>query len=101
MWHKKNFLSGAGCAAFVLAFIGVASLHVSSVVNAASQAAVANYNSVAAVKWASIGPRDAGGASGKLNAFAFVESNPKVMYIGGGWGNTPKESPSQMGIYRT
>lgn len=23
------------------------------------------------------------------------------MYLGGGWGNTPKESPSQMGIYRT
>ncbi len=23
------------------------------------------------------------------------------MYIAGGWGNTPKESPSQMGIYRT
>jgi len=53
------------------------------------------------VKWASVGPRNAGGWGGKVNAFAYVQSNPSVMYIGGGWGNTPRESPSQMGIYRT
>ncbi|MEO6990077.1 MAG: hypothetical protein ABI346_02145 [Candidatus Baltobacteraceae bacterium] len=41
------------------------------------------------------------GWSGKLNAFAYVQSSPQVMYIGGGWGNTPRESPSQAGIYRT
>ena len=27
--------------------------------------------------------------------------NPNIMYVGGGWGNTPRESPSQMGIYGT
>lgn len=53
------------------------------------------------VSWASIGPRYAGTWGGKANAFAYVQSNPNIMYLGGGWGNTPKESPSQMGIYRT
>ena len=53
------------------------------------------------VQWASIGPRNAGGWSGKVNAVAYVRSNPRIMYIGGGWGNTPRESPSQSGIYRT
>jgi hypothetical protein len=53
------------------------------------------------VQWSSIGPRNAGGWSGKLNAFAYVQSKPSVVYIGGGWGNTPRESPSQSGIYRT
>ena len=24
-----------------------------------------------------------------------------MLYVGGGWGNTPRESPSQMGIYKT
>ena len=38
---------------------------------------------------------------GKLNAFAYVQSNPQIMYVAGGWGNTPRESPSQAGIYRT
>ena len=55
----------------------------------------------AAVNWTSIGPRNAGGWGGKTNAFAYVQSNPKIMYLGGGWGNTPRESPSQMGIYST
>ncbi|MBZ5574635.1 MAG: hypothetical protein LAO09_22495 [Acidobacteriia bacterium] len=55
----------------------------------------------AQLNWTSIGPRNAGGWGGKVNAFAYVESNPSVMYIGAGWGNTPRESPSQMGIYRT
>jgi photosystem II stability/assembly factor-like uncharacterized protein len=54
-----------------------------------------------AINWASIGPRDAGGVSGKVNAIAYVKSNPKIMYLAGGWGNTPRESPSQMGIYKT
>lgn len=51
--------------------------------------------------WISIGPRLVGGWSGKVNAFAYDPSNPKVMYLGGGWGNTPRESPSEMGIYKT
>ena len=55
----------------------------------------------APVSWTSIGPRNAGGFSGKVNAFAYVKTNPKIMYLGGGWGNTPRESPSQMGIYST
>ena len=36
-----------------------------------------------------------------MNAFAFAQTNPKTLYIGGGWGNTPRESPSQSGIYKT
>src|SRR5450631_4280881 len=48
----------------------------------------------AAVQWMSLGPAGSQIGSGKLNAFAQVSSNPKVMYIGGGWGNTPRESPS-------
>ena len=53
------------------------------------------------INWISIGPRNAGSWGGKVNAFAYVQSNPKIMYLGGGWGNTPRESPSQMGIYKT
>jgi photosystem II stability/assembly factor-like uncharacterized protein len=53
------------------------------------------------LNWTSIGPRAAGGWGGKVNAFAYVQNNPSIIYIGGGWGNTPRESPSQMGIYRT
>jgi hypothetical protein len=55
----------------------------------------------AQILWSSIGPHDAGGWDGKVNAFAYFENNLQIMYIGGGWGNTPKESPSQSGIYRT
>ncbi len=54
-----------------------------------------------AVTWSSVGPSSVSGWSGKINAFAFLQTNPKVMYIAGGWGNTPRESPSQAGIYRT
>ena len=52
-------------------------------------------------QWIPVGPRLVAGWSGKVNAFAYVPSDPKVMYIGGGWGDTPRESPSQMGIYKT
>ena len=55
----------------------------------------------ARVRWVAVGPNGSQIGSGKLNAFAYVQSNPSVMYIGGGWGNTPRESPSQMGIYGT
>ena len=51
--------------------------------------------------WTSIGPQNIGGIDGKLNAFAVVQSNPQTMYVAGGWGNTPRESPSQAGIFRT
>ena len=54
-----------------------------------------------AVQWTAVGPAGSQIGSGKLNAFAQVLSNPNVMYIGGGWGNTPRESPSQSGIYGT
>jgi hypothetical protein len=54
-----------------------------------------------ALQWLSVGPSGSQIGSGKINAFAFVQSNPNVMYMGGGWGNTPRESPSQSGIYRT
>jgi hypothetical protein len=53
------------------------------------------------VRWTALAPRFSGGSAGKLNAFAYVQSNPDVMYVGGGWGNTPRESPSQAGIYKT
>src|SRR5690348_16598082 len=55
----------------------------------------------AAIKWVQVGPSGNQIGSGKLNAFAYVQSNPNIMYIGGGWGNTPRESPSQSGIYKT
>jgi photosystem II stability/assembly factor-like uncharacterized protein len=98
----KGSLKGATCAALVVASISIASLLISSIVNAAPQAASPDTTTATApVKWSSIGPRDAGGWGGKVNAFAYVKSKPSVMYIGGGWGNTPRESPSQMGIYRT
>ena len=51
--------------------------------------------------WDPVGPVLVGGWSGKINAFAFDPADPKVLYVGGGWGNTPRESPSQMGIYKT
>jgi hypothetical protein len=98
----KSSVKGAICVALILSSISIASRFIASIVNAAPQSASADNMTVAApVKWSSVGPRSAGGASGKINAFAYVKSNPMVMYIGGGWGNTPKESPSQMGIYRT
>src|SRR5580700_11193987 len=50
--------------------------------------------------WSSYGPAVHNG-SGKFNAFAYVRRNPNIIYVGGGWGNTPRESPSQAGIYRT
>src|SRR5208337_2412456 len=98
MKMKTHPARAVACAALVLGLFAVASLLISPKVSATLQAANAIVPA-ASVKWSSIGPRDAGGASGKVNAFAFVESNPSVMYLGGGWGNTPKESPSQMGIY--
>ncbi len=55
----------------------------------------------AAPAWAGVGPFSVGGWSGKINAFAYDRANPKRMYVAGGWGNTPRESPSQGGIYRT
>lgn len=55
----------------------------------------------ASVRWIPVGPNGPNIGSGKLNAFAYVQSNPNIMYVGGGWGNTPRESPSQMGIYGT
>ncbi len=54
-----------------------------------------------AVGWSSVGPAQVGGGAGKVNAFAVVASDPSVMYLAGGWGNTPRESPSQSGIYGT
>ena len=53
------------------------------------------------IGWSSVGPASVSGWSGKINAFAQPRANPKIMYIAGGWGNTPRESPSQAGIYRT
>lgn len=53
------------------------------------------------IHWTAVGPSGAQIGSGKINAFAFVHSNPKIMYFGGGWGNTPRESPSQAGIFGT
>jgi len=103
MLFKISHLKRAARAVLVLASLGIAALLVSSMVSAAPQAAVGDGTGAAAapVNWSSIGPRDAGGFGGKVNAFAYVKSNPSVMYIAGGWGNTPRESPSQMGIYRT
>ncbi len=54
-----------------------------------------------APRWSNLGPSSVGGWSGKVNAFAYDPADPKVMYLGGGWGNTPRESPSQMGLYKT
>ena len=55
----------------------------------------------ASIRWIPVGPNGPNIGSGKLNAFAYVQSDPNIMYVGGGWGNTPRESPSQMGIYGT
>jgi len=85
-----------------LFFLGFACIPVSWVASAAPPAGpVDDLGGAPPVKWASVGPRDAGGSSGKVNAFAYVKNNPSVILLGGGWGNTPRESPSQMGIYRT
>ncbi len=73
---------------------GVALLYVAASKPALSQAR-------AVIGWASVGPSSVSGWSGKINAFAYERANPKVMYIAGGWGNTPRESPSEAGIYRT
>lgn len=53
------------------------------------------------VRWSTYAPVFGGGYSGKINAFAYDPSNPSIMFIGGGWGNTQRESPSQAGVYRT
>ncbi len=53
------------------------------------------------VQWTSVGPSGGQIGSGKVNAIALVQSNPKILYIGAGWGNTPRESPSQSGIFRS
>jgi hypothetical protein len=54
-----------------------------------------------AIKWIAVGPDGPNIGSGKVNAFAYFPSNPKIMYFGGGWGNTPRESPSQSGVFGT
>ena len=69
------------CVAFVLAALGVVSIS-----TAVAQTPAASKN----VQWVSIGPRNAGTWGGKANAFAYVQSNPNIMYLGGGWGNTPR-----------
>ncbi|MGA9640356.1 MAG: hypothetical protein WBQ72_03075 [Terriglobales bacterium] len=92
MSASKISLKISLCVVFVLAALVVVSIS-----TAVAQTPAASKN----VQWVSIGPRDAGTWGGKANAFAYVQSNPKTMYLGGGWGNTPRESPSQMGIYRT
>jgi len=97
MKPTTDTLESAAYAALVLLLIGSACLLILPMVSAAPPPA----DPALAVKWSTIGPRDVWGSSGKVNAFAYVESNPAVMYLGGGWGNTPKESPSQMGIYAT
>jgi photosystem II stability/assembly factor-like uncharacterized protein len=98
----KSSLKGARRGALVVLTIGTASMLVCSIVSAGPQAVTTvDVMTTVPVKWSSIGPRNVGGNSGKVNAFAYLTSNPSIMYIGGGWGNTPKESPSQMGIYRT
>jgi hypothetical protein len=86
-------LSGRVPLAFVMALAALVSLF------AIAPAQAQPYD--AAVKWMSLGPAGAQIGSGKLNAFAQVLSDPNVMYTGGGWGNTPRESPSQSGIYGT
>ena len=92
MSASKISLKISLCVVFVLAALVVVSIS-----TAVAQTPAASKN----VQWVSIGPRDAGTWGGKANAFAYVQSNPKTMYLGGGWGNTTRESPSQMGIYRT
>src|SRR2546430_17497123 len=98
----KRSVQGASRAALIFVSLGLATALIVSIVTATPKVASADTTSAAApVKWSSIGPRDAGGWGGKVNAFAYVKNKPSVMYIGGGWGNTPRESTSQMGIYRT
>jgi len=77
------------------------SLAVGALVALSAYGAASARPTPATVQWLAVGPSGATIGSGKVNAFAFVQSNPNVMYVGGGWGNTPRESPSQAGIYRT
>jgi hypothetical protein len=53
------------------------------------------------IRWSSIGPTLSHGNAGKLNAFAYVNDRPEIMFVAGGWGNTPRESPSQAGIFKS
>jgi hypothetical protein len=53
------------------------------------------------IRWFSVGPILSHGNAGKLNALAYVKDDPKVMFVAGGWGNTPRESPSQAGIFKS
>jgi hypothetical protein len=86
--HRLALSAAAVLAAGAIAFL---TFHESAVARAPD----------AKVAWTVLGPGNVGGWSGKVNAFAYVPSNPKVLYIGGGWGNTPRESPSQAGIFRS
>jgi len=54
-----------------------------------------------AIEWSSVGPVFTQGYSGKLNAFVYARSDPSLMFVAGGWGNTPRESPSQAGIFKS
>jgi len=65
--------------------------------SAASQARATS----SGLQWTGVAPLVGSGYSGKENAFVYVHRKPAVMYIAGGWGDTPRESPSQAGIRRT
>jgi len=54
-----------------------------------------------AIEWSPVGPVFSYGYSGKLNAFVYARDNPSHMLVAGGWGNTPRESPSQAGIFKS
>ena len=99
MFTRLQFFRNAMLSLFITASWCVALLIVTTLMSVTPPNALAADQGT--INWASIGPRDAGGWGGKVNAFAYVKSNPKIMYIAGGWGNTPRESPSQMGIYKT
>lgn len=92
----------AVCATLLIAGCRPASIQSSMPFSASSSEHQAgNAQSDTQPRWIAIGPHLVGGWSGKVNAFAYDPGNPAIMYIGGGWGNTPRESPSQMGIYKT
>jgi hypothetical protein len=63
--------------------------------------ALRTFNGSRTIRWFSVGPVLPKGNAGKVNAFDYVKADPNVMFVAGGWGNTPRESPSQAGIYKS
>src|SRR6266487_6589757 len=76
------------------------------VIVALSQAALMSPEEQLSVAWTSLGPHHINGpsgtfASGKLQALAVFNSNPNIMYAGGGLGSGNEGPLTEAGAFKT